>query len=202
MNPIHILALQCFLIVLVRSAPLLDSSFAVTDAGFKQATERAKTLVEKILRDIPAVHGATVNTEGLTLDSSSQPTNLQIMVTSLGIPAAPALKPLSERFTLEHCVSRIAVGIQLHQELLGALANKLSGLTDLRADLRDLLTQIGKMQELGRLSSVEQYQSPHLASRLHGDYEVQVASHLTLIQLRSFCHDLVRSLRLIATYRP
>lgn len=40
-----------------------------------------------------------------------------------------------------------------------------------------------------------------VSSRLHGDYEAQVAAHLTLVQLRSFCHDLSRSLRAINTYR-
>lgn len=39
------------------------------------------------------------------------------------------------------------------------------------------------------------------ASRLPGNYEAQVAAHLTLVQLRSFCHDLTRSLRAISTYR-
>ena len=40
-----------------------------------------------------------------------------------------------------------------------------------------------------------------LASRLQSNYEAQTAAHLTLIQLRSFCHDLTRSLRAINTYR-
>lgn len=44
-------------------------------------------------------------------------------------------------------------------------------------------------------------QSLDLASRLHGNYEVQVATHLTLTQLRSFCHDLIRSLRAVSTYK-
>ena len=57
------------------------------------------------------------------------------------------------------------------------------------------------------LDDVDQNQSQDLASRLHGNllgtsYEVQVAAHVTLTQLRSFCHDLVRSLRAVATYRP
>lgn len=39
------------------------------------------------------------------------------------------------------------------------------------------------------------------ASRLPGNYEAQMAAHLTLIQLRSFCYDLTRSLRAISTYR-
>ena len=48
----------------------------------------------------------------------------------------------------------------------------------------------------------DQTHSVDLASRLHGTYDVQVAVHLTLSQLRSFCHDLIRSLRAAATYRP
>ncbi|XP_059898584.1 uncharacterized protein LOC132450450 isoform X2 [Gadus macrocephalus] len=102
----------------------------------------------------------------------------------------------------ENSLSRMSVGIKLHQDLLGALAARLEGLDDLRADLRDLLTQINKMQELGRWSSDEPYQSPDIAAHLHGDYELQVATHLTLTQLRAFCQDIVRSMRNISVYRP
>ncbi|XP_034448768.1 uncharacterized protein LOC117766137 [Hippoglossus hippoglossus] len=188
----------CLFAVLVKSVPVSH-----TPPAFREAAERAKTLVEKILRDLPAVHAAAINTEGLTLDPSPQTPNLQLMVTSLGIPAAPILKPLSERFTKDMCVSRMSVGCLLYQGLLGVLSDRLSGLTNLRADLRDLLTHINKMKEAAQLSaeSPEQNQSLDLASRLNGNYEVQVAVHVTLTQLRSFCHDLIRSLRAIATYR-
>ncbi|KAL7379097.1 hypothetical protein ABVT39_023038 [Epinephelus coioides] len=130
--------LHCFLLAdLIHSAPV--------SSPLTEAAERAKTLVEKILRDIPTVHAATVTTQGLTLDSAAQTTNLQMMVTSLGIPAAPVLKPPSERFTLDDCVSRMAAGSRLYQGLLGVLSDRLSGLSDLRADLRDLLTRINKV---------------------------------------------------------
>ncbi|XP_069381550.1 colony stimulating factor 3 (granulocyte) b [Paralichthys olivaceus] len=187
--------------VLVQSVPI--SPAPNTPPVLKEAAERAKTLVEKILRELPAVHTATVNTEGLTLDPAPQTPNLQMMVTSLGIPATPILKPLSERFTMDMCVSRMSVGCLLYQGLLGVLADRLSGLTNLRADLRDLLTHINKMKEAAQFGaeSPDQNQSLDLASRLHGNYEVQVAVHVTLTQLRSFCHDLIRSLRAIATYR-
>ncbi|XP_039980234.1 uncharacterized protein LOC120788449 [Xiphias gladius] len=200
---IAVALLHCFLFaVLVQSAPVGMASDP--PPAFREAAERAKTLVEKILRDLPGMHTATVNTEGLTFDPSTQTTNLQMMVTSLGIPAAPVLKPLSERFTLDMCVSRMLVGGRLYQGLLGVLSERLSGLKDLRADLRDLLTHINKMKEVAQLGgdSLDQNQSLDLASRLHGNYEVQVAVHLTLTQLRSFCHDLIRSLRAVATYRP
>uniref|UniRef100_UPI0037E7BF55 colony stimulating factor 3 (granulocyte) b n=1 Tax=Semicossyphus pulcher TaxID=241346 RepID=UPI0037E7BF55 len=187
--------------VLVQSAPVSLPSNSLP--AFREAAERAKTLVEKVLEDIPAVHSTVVNTEGLTLDPSTQTANLQMMVTSLGIPAAPVLKPLSERFTLDICVSRMLAGSQLYQGLLGVLSVRLSGLSDLQADLRDLQTHIKKMKEVAQLSSSAEEDkdpSPDLASR--GDYDVQVAAHLTLTQLRYFCHDLIRSLRAVASYRP
>lgn len=91
----------------------------------------------------------------------------------------------------------MSAGSQLYQGLLGVLSDKLSGLNDLKADLRDLLTHITKMKEAAQLdgSVSDQNQIPDLASRLHGNYEVQVAIHVTLTQLQSFCHDLIRSLR-------
>ncbi|XP_076023634.1 uncharacterized protein LOC143013831 [Genypterus blacodes] len=188
----------CIFKLCVQSAPVVP-----VDSSLQQTVERAKTLVEKILREVPAVHRAAITMEGLTLDPSSHPTNLQMMVRSLGIPPAPILKPLSQHFTMEECVSRMSAGVRLHQELLGVLSSKVSAVTDVRADLRDLNTHISKIKELTQLGGVaEQYQSPDLASRLHGNYDIQVAAHVTLQQLRSFCHDLIRSLRHIATYRP
>ncbi|KAK5856877.1 hypothetical protein PBY51_008440 [Eleginops maclovinus] len=199
MKPATVAALlYCFLLVgLTRSVPVSSAPLAL-----RAAAERAKTLVEKILKDVPAVHAAAVTTEGLTLDPSPT-TNLQMMVTSLGIPPAPVLKPPSEHFTLAVCVSRMSAGCQLYQGLLGDLSERLSGLSDLGADLRDLHTHINKMKEAAHLGGGgEEHQSVDLASRLHGIYEVQVAAHLTLTQLRSFCHDLIRSLRAVAAYRP
>ncbi|XP_072225026.1 colony stimulating factor 3 (granulocyte) b [Leuresthes tenuis] len=188
--------LHCFLFAsLVQSAP-------ISSPAFKEAANRAKTLVEKLLKDIPAAHSAAVSTEGFTL--SGQISNLQLMVTSMGIPAAPVLKPLSDRFTPDRCLSHMSAGSQLFQDLLGVLSSKLSGLEDLRADLRDLLTLINKLKELGELGGDASDQSAtlDLAPHLHDSYKVQVIVHVTLTQLRSFCHDLTRSLRALATYRP
>ncbi|KAK9534429.1 hypothetical protein VZT92_006878 [Zoarces viviparus] len=196
--------LHCFLLAdFIQSAPISPSD----PSALIEGAERAKTLVEKILRDVPAVHAATVTIEGLTLDSAHT-ANLQMMVTSLGIPPAPVLKPLSESFTLDVCVSRMSAGSRLYQMILEVLSGRLSGLSDLQADLRDLQTHITKMKEAFQLGVIEvdqnqnQNQNLDLASRLHGNYGVQVAAHLTLTQLRSFCHDLIRSLRAVATYRP
>ncbi|KAK2894294.1 colony stimulating factor 3 (granulocyte) b [Channa argus] len=190
--------LHCFLFaVLVQSAPTAPPPLA-----FREAVERTKALVEKILTDLPTVHAATVNIQGLTLDSSSQTANLQMMVMSLGISASPVIKPLSEHFTLDMCVGRMLAGSQLYKGILGVLSERLSGLSDLKAELRDLHLHINKMKEVAKLSgtdSSDQSSVSDLAARLQDDYKVQVAVHLTLSQLRSFCHDMIRSLRNIAT---
>lgn len=55
-----VVALLHYFLLVVQSAPV--SSFDPPPA-FAEATERAKMLVEKILRDIPTVHAATISTE-------------------------------------------------------------------------------------------------------------------------------------------
>ncbi|XP_056871143.1 uncharacterized protein LOC130515115 [Takifugu flavidus] len=192
-----LLLLQYFLFV-VQSAPVgpPEPTPDLTDVA-----ERARTLVQKILRDIPVAHAAAISTKGLTLDSA-QLTNLQVMSLSLGLPVAPLLKPPSDQFTLDICVSRMLVGCQMFQKLLGVLSERVDGLMDLKVTLRDLVTHITKMTETVRLNGdTPEAPSWDAASRLPGNYEAQMAAHLTLIQLRSFCHDLTRSLRAISTYR-
>uniref|UniRef100_H3C3G7 Uncharacterized protein n=1 Tax=Tetraodon nigroviridis TaxID=99883 RepID=H3C3G7_TETNG len=182
----------------VRSAPVgsADLTLDLTDVA-----EPARTLVQKILKDIPVAHAVAVSSRGLTLESS-QPTNLQLMTESLGLPVAPLLKLPSDHFTLDMCVSRMLVGCQMFQRLLAVLSEKLDGLMDLKVTLRDLVTHITKMKEtLGLDVDGSEALTVDVASRLHGDYEAQMAAHLALVQLRSFCHDLTRSLRAINSYR-
>lgn len=117
------LILLNYFLLAVQSAPVgsADPTVDLTDV-----TERAKTLVQKILTDIPVAHAIAVSAgvskvsgwlpqvlsdwllvvkagpcspQGLTLESS-QPTNLQVMLASLGLPTPPLLKPPSEHFTL------------------------------------------------------------------------------------------------------
>ncbi|CAB1341579.1 unnamed protein product [Coregonus sp. 'balchen'] len=171
------------------------------------------SLVEKILGNIPVVHWSSVNITGLTLDPSSQYRNMQYqtMVTSLGIPAAPELRtvcrPVNQiDFTLEVCLRSMSAGLQLYQDVLGVLKERVTTdeVTGLLADIRDLLAQVNMMQEPGQMSSVAQYEASGLASRLPGEYEVQVATHFTLLQLRDFTQNLKRSLRNVEhlTSRP
>ncbi|KAM9701101.1 uncharacterized protein ACNS7B_003205 [Menidia menidia] len=142
-----------------------------TRTRIRQAADRAKTLVEKILLELPAAHRETVSTQGFSLDGAAQG-GLQLLVASMGVPPPPVLKPLSPRFPPGVCVSRMLEGSRRFLELLEFLSPKLGGLQDLKVDLRDLLTHIAK-----------------------------VLVHMTLVQLRSFCHDLLRSLRALPGYR-
>uniref|UniRef100_A0A8C5EEN8 Uncharacterized LOC114468471 n=1 Tax=Gouania willdenowi TaxID=441366 RepID=A0A8C5EEN8_GOUWI len=189
--------LLLFLLRVVGSAPLESDDLSV----LRETAQRAQTLVEKILSDVPQVHRSVVTAEGLSLDPPSL-SSLQTMVASLGIPPPPVLKPLSEHFSLEESVSRMLSGVHVLEQLLLVLSEQVFGLTELQADLRDLLTHLTKMTTATQIKGFEQTSMSHLSSRLHGDYEVQVAAHVTLTQLRFFCRDLIRSLRAVATYKP
>ncbi|XP_013878618.1 uncharacterized protein LOC106528090 [Austrofundulus limnaeus] len=170
--------------------------------AFQETAVRANALVEKILKILPAAHSATISIQGLSLDSSTQTSNLHLMEPSLGVPASPFLKQPSAHFTLDMCVSRMLAGVQMYQDLLEVLSTSLSGLEDLRSDLRDLLTHINKMKEVAQLEGDGSDQNPSLdlVSGLKDSYRVQVAAHLTLTQLRSFCHDLIRTFRVLPSY--
>ncbi|KAG9350189.1 hypothetical protein JZ751_026542 [Albula glossodonta] len=175
------------------------------DPAFQRTVERSRSLVNKILKDIPEAHKFSVNSESLTLHPSHEPKNLQYMEASLGIPRPPILKGLSTEFTLEICLNRISEGLQIYQDLLGALCSRVSTpekLKELQADIRDLLTQITKMHEMGQFETSVKYGGSGLASRLSGDFEVQVATHLSLAHLRDFAQDIFRSLRNMSQAKP
>lgn len=59
-----------------------------------------------------------------------------------------------------------------------------------------------KEAALIRGDASEQNRGSDLEARLTDSYTVQVAAHAVLTQLRSFCHDLSRSFRALAAYRP
>ncbi|XP_077475145.1 uncharacterized protein LOC144088544 isoform X3 [Stigmatopora argus] len=178
------LLLCCFLFPrTIRPAPAAHPAPTLRDA-----LERARMLAVKIAGEVPAPHDQTGD--------------LEMMAAALGIPPAPVLKPLAANFDVETCVSRMSTGVQLFQELLGVLSGpgRLDGLDGLRADLDDLFARITEIHKAIRPGDTQPGpdSAAGLASRLHGDYEVQVAAQLTLGRLRSFAHDLIRSLRDIA----
>ncbi|KAJ8414467.1 hypothetical protein AAFF_G00053370 [Aldrovandia affinis] len=175
------------------------------ESAFHRVVERSQSLVNKILNNIPEAHKFCVSSKSLTLHPSSESKKLQYMESSLGIPRAPTLKGLSAEFTLEMCLNRISEGLQMYQDLLGALCDRVSTpkkLEELQDDIRDLLVQITQMYELGQFEARVRYEGSGLASRLTGDFEVQVAAHLSLVQLQDFAQDIFRSLRNMAQTKP
>ncbi|XP_029933803.1 colony stimulating factor 3 (granulocyte) a [Myripristis murdjan] len=202
MNILIVIAIPCcYMASFVRSAPLPElpgvNRTLVEDPGFQELVERSHSLIQKVLLSIPEAHKSCIHTETLQLNSAEN-AKLVVMAANIGIPSAPVLKVVSDNFTLETCLSRMSEGIQLHRALLSAVLPRLDKkdrVNELLADTRDLLVQIHKMQKMVQGESAVQPTPPALNLRLPGEYEVQVATHLTLVQLQSFGQDMVRSLR-------
>uniref|UniRef100_A0A3B5MKP6 Uncharacterized protein n=1 Tax=Xiphophorus couchianus TaxID=32473 RepID=A0A3B5MKP6_9TELE len=186
--------LQYFLFAsLVRSAPAgLPSNLP---PEFRETALKAMMLGEKILKDISAAHAAAVKVKtDFSLDSSTS--NLQSMAVMMEIPLSPVIQAVSPEFPLT-LVSHMLAGVQMYQNLLEVLSSKVSGLDDLRADLRDLLNHINKLKEVAQLTVEVSDQNPstNLASHLQNSHNVPVAFRLTFTRLRSFCHDLNRTFK-------
>ncbi|XP_075313365.1 colony stimulating factor 3 (granulocyte) a [Odontesthes bonariensis] len=181
----------------VNSAPLPASSALVEDPQFQEILQRSRSLTQKILLSIPDTHKSCIHTETLQLNSSEN-AKLVTMASTIGIPPSPVVRAVSENFTLENSLKRMYEGLQLHQALLSGVSPQLEvkdKVTGLIADIRDLAVQIVKMQKMAQAeAAVEQSPTP-VDLRLPGDYEVQVAAHLTLVQLQSFGQDMARCLR-------
>lgn len=182
---------------LSRSAPLPDGSTLVADPRSQEIVQRSRSLIQKILLSIPDAHNSCIHTETLKLNSSENE-KLGVMATNIGIPSAPVLKSLSENFSLETGLTRTSEGLQLHRALLGSVSphlEKNDKMMELQADIKDLNIQINKILNKVKGEALAQPTPTPVALRLPGEYEVQVAAHLTLVQLQSFGQDVVRLLR-------
>ncbi|XP_040922992.1 colony stimulating factor 3 (granulocyte) a [Toxotes jaculatrix] len=180
-----------------RSAPLPEGSALVEDPQFQEMVRRSRSLTQKILLSIPDTHRSCIHTEALQLNSSDN-TKFEIMASNIGIPSAPVLRPVSENFSLKTCLTQMSEGLQLHRALLSSVSERLSNknkVIELMADIRDLTIQITKMLKMVQREAVVQPSPTPVALRLPGEYEVQVAAHLILVQLQAFGQDTVRCLR-------
>ncbi|XP_051795574.1 colony stimulating factor 3 (granulocyte) a [Acanthochromis polyacanthus] len=180
-----------------RSAPLPNSGTLVEDPKFQDTVEKSRSLTRKILLAIPDTHKSCIHTEALKLNSSENG-QLDTMASTIGLPSAPVLRVVSENSTLEDSLKGMYEGLQLHQALLSAVSSRLGNkdkVNDLIADIRDLAVQINKMLKMAQAEAVVQSSPTPVALRLPGDYEVQVATHLTLVQLQAFGQDVIRCLR-------
>ncbi|XP_072523920.1 colony stimulating factor 3 (granulocyte) a [Salminus brasiliensis] len=201
------LPLTLCVLSLASSAPVLESRRDMQDPKFEDAVENGHSLISKILSNLPAVHKSWIHSESLSLDRNDSG-KLQYLKDILNLPTAPALKPLSDDFTLAACLGQIAEGLRLHQTTL-TVVNKLAlvkseKVDGLLYDIRDLLTQVQKMQKLTGTTSAPETQAvaenqlqTNLAPRLQDEYTSQVAAHLVLLQLRDFSQDVSRSFRSI-----
>ncbi|XP_034563982.1 colony stimulating factor 3 (granulocyte) a isoform X3 [Notolabrus celidotus] len=183
-----------------RSAPLPDESTLVADPRSQEIVQRSRSLIQKILLSIPDAHKSCIHTETLKLNSSENE-KLGVMASNIGIPSAPILGSLSLNFSLETRLKRISEGLQLHRALLSSVSPHLENkdkVMELQADIKDLIIQINKMLNKIKGETVVQPTPTPVALRLPGEYEVQVAAHLTLVQLQAFGQDVVRTLRSLA----
>lgn len=179
---------------LSRSAPLSDGSALVADPDMVQTS---RSLIEKILLSIPDTHKSCIHTETLKLNSSENE-KLGVMASYIGIPSAPVLKTLSESSSLEDSLKNISEGLQLHRALLSSVSPRLENkdkVSALQSDIKDLAIQINKLLNTITSEATVLPSPTPVALHLPGEYEVQVATHLTLVQLQAFGQDMVRLLR-------
>ncbi|XP_042364390.1 colony stimulating factor 3 (granulocyte) a isoform X2 [Plectropomus leopardus] len=180
-----------------RSAPVPESSALVGGTQFQELVQRSRSLIEKILLAIPDTHKSCIHTETLQLNSPEN-SKLATMALTIGIRSAPVLRAVSKNFTLETGLKHMSEGLQLHRALLSSVSPRLENkdkVTDLLADIKDLGIQVNKMLKMAQEEAVVQPSPTPMALHLPGDYEVQVAAHLTLVQLQSFGQDTARCLR-------
>uniref|UniRef100_A0A3Q2T8E6 Uncharacterized LOC105919975 n=1 Tax=Fundulus heteroclitus TaxID=8078 RepID=A0A3Q2T8E6_FUNHE len=181
-----------------RGAPLPERSGAlVEDPQFQEILQRSRSLTQKILLSIADTHKSCVHSQTLQL-TSSENTKLATLASTIGIPPAPLLRAVSENFTLESGLRAMHYGLQLHHGLLSSISPRLKvkeKVVALMADIRDLKVQVVKMEKMSQTSDAVPPTSASVELRLPGDYEVQVAAHLTLVQLQTFSQDVARCLR-------
>ncbi|XP_051925260.1 uncharacterized protein LOC127603202 [Hippocampus zosterae] len=174
-----------------------DMCALVEGAQFQALVRRSRSLTEKILLAIPEAHKSSIHAETLKLNSSEN-AKLGTMATNINFPAAPVLKIASEKVPLESSLIHMHKGLQLHLALLSTISpllEKSQRVTDLMNTVRDLAVQISKMLRAVQTEYEPQTTPSPVTLHLHGDFEVQVAAHLTLVQLQSLGQDIHRLLR-------
>ncbi|XP_062416025.1 uncharacterized protein LOC119212983 [Pungitius pungitius] len=199
MDILMALAVTCYMAALARGAPLAGSGALVADQRFQDVVQRSRSLMQKIVSSVPDAHESCVHAEALKLNSSRN-ANLVVMASNIGIAPAPVPRVVSESFPLDAALRNVSEGLQLHRALLSAVSPRLANrdlVTGLLADIKDLIIQINKMVKMANAeAAVQPTPSPTpTALRLTGEYDVQVAAHLILVQLQSFGRDALRCLR-------
>ncbi|KAK2884929.1 colony stimulating factor 3 (granulocyte) a isoform X1 [Channa argus] len=197
MDLLIVFAIPCYMASLASGAPLPEEIALVGDPKFQDLVQKSRSITKKILDSIHDTHKSCISTQTLRLDSP-ETSKLAVMASNIGISSAPVLKVVSEEFTLETSLTRMSEGLQLHRALLNFVSPHLPNIhkvTELVADIRDLTLKIDKMLKIAQTEAYVQPTPISVALRLPGEYEVQVAAHLMLVQLQTFGQDMIRCLR-------
>nr|BAH56611.1 granulocyte colony stimulating factor 1 [Sebastes schlegelii]BAH90797.1 granulocyte colony-stimulating factor 2 [Sebastes schlegelii] len=193
-----VFAIPCLMATFARSAPPLPEwSTLVESQRFQDFRLMSDSLTQKILLSIPDTHKSCIQSETLKLNSSEN-AQYATMVTTIGIRPAPVLSVVSENYSLETSLRHMSEGFQLHRDLLSAVSPRLANkdnVTGLVADIRDLVLRINEMLKMAQTDAVVQPSPTPVALNLPGNYEVQVAAHMILVQLQAFGQDTARCLR-------
>ncbi|KAM8728960.1 colony stimulating factor 3 (granulocyte) a isoform 1-T1 [Acanthopagrus schlegelii] len=197
MRILIVLVFPCYMATLGRGAPLPGRGALVEDPQSQEMVKMSRDLIEKILQAIPDTHTSCIHSQALQLNSTEN-AKLAMIAKTIGMPSAPVLKAVSESYTLETCLKHMSEGLQLHRALLSSVTPRLENkdkVISLQADIRDLVIQVNKLLKKVQAEAVVQPSPTPVALSLPGDYEIQVAAHLTLVQLQAFGQDVVRCLR-------
>ncbi|CAL8283571.1 unnamed protein product [Merluccius merluccius] len=194
-------ALPCYMAALARSAALPDRTgrnLSDRDWGdYYNHVENSLSLVRKIIQGVPQTHRACITAE--TFDLNSDKGTFALVAEKIQIPVFPVLQVLSAtRDTLESNLVQMLKGVVLHQAMLSSLSSHLGPqdtVTELLADTRDLLIQIRMLLKTIQKDAAEQPAAPVLDLKLSGDFDVQVATHVTLQHMQHFGQDMERILR-------
>ncbi|RXN34711.1 colony stimulating factor 3 (granulocyte) a [Labeo rohita] len=181
-------ALLVTLVGIVASAPISDKMDTI---------EHAHSLTNKILQDIVLTHEVWVDQKSMILGNRTTMEELGYLRDEfLKIPRAPVLQNISTISSMETCLAKIVEGLQLHLDLLKNVGNQITPTEQykgLKADIRDLLHQIKKLQKQAGFDASDK----QLQASMHdppSEYYIQVAAHITLQQLHDFSSDVLRSI--------
>lgn len=176
---------------------LSETFVTVEDPKFYDLGHRSQALIDKVILAIPETHKSCIHSETLQLNSNEH-IKLQLMAAKIGITSAPILKAVSKDFPLDSCLRLMLEGLQLQQDRLQAVTQhvaKTDRVAEMQTDIRDLLIQIKKMLKIVQGEAAVQPTSSNLVLNVNGEFEAQVAMHLTLVHLQDFGEHVVRSLR-------
>ncbi|XP_077482156.1 uncharacterized protein LOC144092882 [Stigmatopora argus] len=172
-----------------------DMCALVEGVQFQKLVRTSDSLTKKILEAIPKAHKSSIHVEMLKLNSGED-AELNTMRSNINFPAIPDLN--WERDPLESRLINAYEYLQQERALLNVASSRLgnaTGVADLTNDVRDLAFKISKMLKKLQTDYVVHLDPTPVSLVLNGDYDVQVAVHLTLVQLQSLSQDIQRFLR-------